>query len=146
MPERPGQRSTHVSLRWPAFSRRFGRWLVAIAVLIATEPACASFLDSDSRSVGGLTIQLVIVPASFALEHTPEHTGRGLHGGPTLTRYTHHLIVAVFEARGDARIVDAKVTAVVSSNLGMLKHVALEPMAFGDAPVKAAFWHRHRQP
>ncbi len=163
-----------VGVLGPRIGRRHGLWLAAMAALVATGPAAASFHDSASRSAGDLVIQLAIVPATFALEHTPEHTGDGMHGGPPPSRYSHHLIVAVFEARGGARIADAKVTAVVSSNRRPVGLLTLEPMAFGGAatyggfvempprdsyrisvevrraegtaPVKADFWHRHWQP
>jgi hypothetical protein len=86
-----------------------------------------------------LIIQLAIVPASFALEHSPEHTGQGLHCRLGFIRHTHHLIVAEFEARGGARIADAKVTVIVSSNLGLMQQVALESMAFGEAGTYGGF-------
>lgn len=128
----------------------------ALAVLVTAEPA------------------LAVVPASFVLGHTPEHTGQGMHGGPPPARYSHHLIVAVFEARGGMRMADASVTAIVSNNRRPVKRVELEPMTLGGAatyggfvempprdtyrisveirraegiaPVKAEFWHRHWQP
>ncbi len=146
----------------------------AVSLARSAEPALASFLDSDSRSAGGLIIQLAVVPASFVLGHTPEHTGQGMHGGPPPARYSHHLIVAVFEARGGMRMADASVTAIVSNNRRPVKRVELEPMTLGGAatyggfvempprdtyrisveirraegiaPVKAEFWHRHWQP
>lgn len=145
-----------------------------MAMLIAAGPASASYNDSASKRAGDLVVDLAVVPASFVFGHRPEETGQGMHGGTPPSRYSHHLIVAVFEARGGERVTDAAVTAVVTSRQHPAEAVDLQPMTFagaaayggfvtmpprdtyriaikvrrvqGGPPVEAVFWHRHWQP
>ena len=154
--------------------RRCLRWLAATAVLIAGGPAAADFSDSVSRRAGDFIVDLSVVPATFVLEHSPEQTGQGMHVGRSTSRYSHHVIVTVFDSRSGLRVPDAKVKVVVTSNHHPVERVDLEPMAPGGAasyggfvdmpprdtyrisvelrpgeglaPVKADFRHRHWQP
>jgi hypothetical protein len=155
--------------------RRQALWLAAIAMLIiAARPAAGGFSDSTSRQAGGLTVDLAVIPASFVLGHSPEHTGQGVHGGRSSSRYSHHLIVAVFDSQSGLRVTDATVRVFITSSHHPAEHADLEPMALGGAatyggfvdmpprdtyhisvevrrgegmaPVTADFWHRHWQP
>ncbi|WP_424139872.1 hypothetical protein [Roseomonas chloroacetimidivorans] len=155
--------------------------VAAIAAVVVTtavavsRPASAVDPDGAFRRSGDLVIYLAVIPAAVVRGHPPEHTGRGLHGGPPPGRYVHHLLVALFDARTGTRVADADVKAVVHG----LRHapeerIELEPMVVGGAqayggfatlpardyyrieievnrtggtaPVRAVFPHRHFQP
>jgi hypothetical protein len=143
-------------------------------LLIAGRPAVGDFSDSTSRHAGGLIVDLAVIPASFVLGHSPEQTGEGMHGGRSNSRYSHHLIVAVFDAQSGSRITDAAVKVFVTSSRHPAERADLEPMTFGTtaaygafvdmpprdtyhitievrrrdgkAPVTVDFWHQHLQP
>ena len=117
----------------PGAGRRHGLWLATMAMLVAAGPVAAGFSDSGSRRAGGLIVDLAVVPANFVPGHSPEQTGQGMHGGPSTSRYSHHLIVAVFESRSGLRVTDATVMVVVSSSHHPIERRSLEPMALGGA-------------
>jgi hypothetical protein len=97
-----------------------------------------------------------------------------MHGGAPAGRYTHHLLVALFDSPTRARITDASVTAIVEGGVHPSNdRIALEPMTIGGAQayggfvalpprdryrieievarpgaatVRAVFFHQHLQP
>lgn len=114
--------------------------LVFMAAVAAPRRAAAVDPDGAVRRIGDLVVYLAVIPAALVRGHPPEHTGRGLHGGPPAGRYVHHLLVALFDARTGARVVNAQVAAVVHG----LRHtpeerIGLEPMAVGGAEAYGGF-------
>ena len=104
--------------------RRHGLWFIAMAMLIiAARPAAGGFSDSTSRHAGGLTVDLAVIPASFVLGHSPEQTGQGMHGGRPTSRYSHHLIVAVFDSQSGSRVTDATVGVFVTVTIRLIMRI-----------------------
>lgn len=104
--------------------------LVALgfAVLLAA-PARAD----HSRSVGGHTVYLGVVPAEIVRGHDPGHPERLMHGGVHHRRGQYHVMVVIFEDASGKRVTDAHVVARVSEpGLAPLQK-QLEPMAIAGA-------------
>lgn len=82
-----------------------------------------------SKTVGGLTVYLGVVPAEI-VKGLPASstTERPMHGRIPKGPHEYHLVAAVFDATGGTRISDAIVTAQVSG-LGLSgSKMKLEPM------------------
>ena len=96
--------------------------------------------DNLSRTAGGLTAYLGLVPAEITKgppSHTPapEMHGRVPHGA-----HEYHIVAAVFDAASGARIPDATVTAQVSG-LGLSgTKKTLEPMQIAGTTTYGNFF------
>lgn len=69
-------------------------------------------MPRDEQTVDGITIYLGVVPAEIVQGHpvTPGDV-QALHGGTPGSRNSHHVVVALFDAKTGARITDARVGA-----------------------------------
>ena len=74
-------------------------------------------LPRNEQTVDGVTIDLGVLPAELVKGHS---TGPGdpnaLHGGTPPNRDSHHIVVALFDARTGARIGDARIRAGVGNH------------------------------
>lgn len=152
--------------------------LAALSVLAFAATAGLVMADDTpdkGHKTNGLVIYFTAIPAAFVLAHPAEHTGREMHGDTADGRYTHHLIVALFDSKTGARITDARVLAVIRGGVNPLEaRVELGPMAIagaqvyggfadlaprdryrieievvrpdGGAVARTVFWHQHLQP
>ena len=69
----------------------------------------------QSKTAGGVTVYLGAVPAEIVKGLAAgSRTERPMHGGIPKGPHEYHLVAAVFDAAGDARISDAVVVAQVS--------------------------------
>jgi len=126
------------------FSPRFGRSFQAAAlVLIAATllmgtPAVAAKV-SESKTVGGLTVYVGVVPAEIVRGQHP--AGPEVHGRVPRGAHEFHVVAAVFDAASNARITDATVTAKVSG-LGLSgPQKTLEPMKIADTVTYGAYFN-----
>lgn len=93
----------------------------------------------DSKTAGGLTVYLGIVPAEIVKGQHP--AGPQVHGGVPKGSHEFHVVAAVFDAASNARITDATVTAKVSG-LGLSgPQKTLEPMKIADTLTYGAFFN-----
>lgn len=80
---------------------------------------CGDFgdLPRSEQTVDGMTIYLGVVPAELVQGHsTQPGDPKALHGGTPKDRASHHIVVALFDARTGARISDARVRAGVGDH------------------------------
>jgi hypothetical protein len=127
---------------------------------------------SDRKTVGNVAIYLGLLPAEMIRGHRAQHPETSMHGGQPAGSGEYHVVIALFDAGGGARITNAAVSARVSE-VGLAgEEKTLQPMEIagtetygsyfrmsgngpfriallihipGDpAEVKAEFEHRHR--
>jgi hypothetical protein len=131
-----------IACRW---SSAFSRYLGIAAVLLATAvvafgPASAAS-GGETKSAGGLTVYLGVVPAELVKGPGPHSAERPMHGGSPRGSHEHHIVVAVYDSATNARITDATVTAKVSG-LGLSgPQKTLEPMKIADTTTYGAFFN-----
>lgn len=118
-------------------------WLgIAALVLTLTQgwsPTQATE-NGETKSAGGLTIYLGVVPAELVKGPGPHSSERPMHGGSPRGSHEHHVVVAVYDSSSNARITDATVTAKVSG-LGLSgPQKTLEPMKIADTLTYGAFF------
>jgi hypothetical protein len=71
-----------------------------------------SALPRDTQTVDGMTIYIGVIPAELVQGHSTEPGDpNALHGGTPKNSSSHHLVVALFDAKTGARIGDARIKA-----------------------------------
>jgi hypothetical protein len=100
--------------------------------VLAINPAMAA-QGSETKTVGGLTVYLGVVPAELVKGPGQHSAERPMHGGsPHRSPHEYHIAVAVFDSTTNARIEDATVTAKVSGVGLSGPQKTLEPMKIAD--------------
>jgi hypothetical protein len=113
---------------------------MAVVLVLTARPAGAA-TGGETKSAGGLTVYLGIVPAEIVKGPGPHSAERPMHGGTPHGPHEHHLVVAVFDSASNARIEDATVTAKVSG-LGLSgPEKTLEPMKIADSVTYGAYFN-----
>jgi hypothetical protein len=97
-----------------------GRGAVAAAAVSGFLALAACGRDRDlprnEQTVGGITIELGVIPAEIVQGHsTKVGDPNALHGGAPAHSGSHHIVVALFDAKSGARISDARVRAGVGN-------------------------------
>jgi hypothetical protein len=111
-----------------------------VGLFVAVNPAVAAE-GGETKTVGGLTVYLGVVPAELVKGPGPHSTERPMHGGAPRGSHEHHIVVAVFDSATNARIEDATVTAKVSG-LGLSgPQKTLEPMKIADTITYGAYFN-----
>jgi hypothetical protein len=108
--------------------------LPALLVLPVSLTAPASADTGNGYLVDhGVAIYYAIIPAEMILGHAEGHPEAMMHGGVPERPHTHHLMVALFDAKSLDRIVDAKVTATVGE-IGLASETKeLQPFTVAEA-------------
>ncbi len=136
------KRLKQIACRWPT---AFSRYLGIVAVLLATavvafSPARAAS-GGETKSAGGLTVYLGVVPAELVKGPGPHSAERPMHGGSPRGGHEHHVVVALYDSASNTRITDATVTAKVSG-LGLSgPQKTLEPMKIADTITYGAYFN-----
>ena len=108
------------------------RNLLIILALVAVPSIAAALYLGQTKTAGGLTAYIGMMPSEIVKGHAPSHPEAQAHGGAPRGVHEYHLVVALFDAASGARIGDAKVAARVSS-LGLAgPRKVLEPMQIAD--------------
>ena len=129
------RRSKQIVRRW---SLGFAAVLLAVAVLDWNPARAAS--GGETKSAGGLTVYLGVVPAEIVKGPGPHSAERPMHGGSPRGRHEHHIVVAVYDTVSKVRITNATVSAKVSG-LGLSgPRKTLEPMTVADTVTYGAFF------
>lgn len=110
---------TNSSSRTVLRSSTFKRYLSVTALLVASVLAIgfaksAEAKAEESKTVGGLTVYLGVVPAEVVKGPGPHSAEQPMHGGTPRGTHEYHIVVAVYDAVSNMRITDATVTAKVS--------------------------------
>lgn len=103
-------------------SGRLGRHafrIVAVLCGALTVVGCGpsvSSLPRNTQTVNGMTIDIGVIPAELVQGHSIEPGDpKALHGGTPKDSSSHHLIVALYDAKTGARIADARIKAGVGN-------------------------------
>ncbi len=117
--------------------------LLLAAVILIWNPAMAAEAG-ETKSAGGLTVYLGVVPSELVREPSPHSTEPAMHGGRPHGVHEHHIVVAVYDSATNTRITDAVVTAKVSG-LGLSgSQRTLDPMKIADTITYGAFFNLTR--
>lgn len=106
--------------------------LAAMSLLLVPGPSRA---DTHSGYLvnNGIAVYYAVIPAEMIRGHPKQHPEATMHGGVPNRPHVHHLMVAVFEAAGLQRILDADVKATVAE-VGLAgRRVKLEPFTVAGA-------------
>jgi hypothetical protein len=133
--------------------RIFISLLVAVGVVLVGCSHEAADLPRNSQTVGGMTIEVGVLPAELIQGHlTAPGEPKALHGGTPPYSKSHHLVVALFDAKTGARITDARIRAGVGNrSYNHEPDKTLEPMEMNGAMSYGNFfllqgegvWHIH---
>jgi hypothetical protein len=97
--------------------------------------------NGQSKTVGGVTGYLGVVPAEVVKGPLPHSAERPMHGRVPKGSHEHHIVAAIFDATTGARISDATVTAQVSG-LGLAgSQKPLERMEIANTITYGAFFN-----
>lgn len=113
--------------------RLFGS--AAVLVCVMALAGCGNRqLPRDTQVVDGMAIYIGVVPAELVKGHPIEPgDSKAMHGGVTRNAGSHHLIVALFDAKSGARISDARIRVSVSDRSNDHQpDTWLEPMRIND--------------
>ena len=111
---------------------RFAASALLVALVLVALAGCDPHhgVPRDVQIVDGMVIYLGVMPAELVRGHaTSQGDPNALHGGTPERAGSHHVVVALFDAKSGARITDARIQADVgdrSYNHGPAK--PLEPM------------------
>lgn len=101
--------------RWRRRRLRIAAELGSALVMVGCSPSTSS-LPRNTQTVDGVTIDIGVVPAELVQGHSIElGDPKALHGGTPKNSSSHHLIVALFDAKSGARITDARIKAGVGN-------------------------------
>lgn len=114
--------------------RRLFVTLLAAGLLVS---ACSANTDlpRNTQTVGGMTIELGVMPAELVKGHvTAPGEPNALHGGTPPNSFSRHVVVALFDAQSGARITDARIRAGVGDrSYNHAPDTPLEPMQVNGA-------------
>ena len=100
-----------------------------------------SIAVGESKTSGGLTVYLGVVPAEIVKGPSPHSAEQPMHGRIPRGPHEYHVVAAVFDAATGARVSDASVTARVSG-LGLSgPSKKLEAMEITGARSYGAFFN-----
>ena len=87
-----------------------------LIAVIVTVSGCSNNADlpRNKQTVGGMTIELGVMPAERVTGHaTAPGEPNAMHGGTPPNGSSNHIVVALFDAKTGARITDAQIRAGV---------------------------------
>lgn len=123
-------------------SRRQAIAVVLGALCVGTLPLVWSDLAAAqdtrlSKTAGGMTVYVGVVPAEIVKGSGKEPP---MHGGVPRGAHQYHLVAAVFDAAGGARVADAAVNAQISG-IGLSgEKKKLEPMEIANTTSYGGFF------
>lgn len=102
------------------------RFMGAAAAALLGFAAVAAGPADYRQVVSGVAIYFGMMPAQLVRGHPPEHPESGMHGG--VPAGENHLVVALFDDKTGARIIDAQVSATITGPDNFKAEKKLEPM------------------
>lgn len=103
---------------------RFALLVVALGFLATGAARAADY----SKTVGGYTIYLGVLPAGVLFLYRPDHGDPTVHSGPRFGD-AHHVLVGLVDATRGSRIDDAEITARIVPTKGEPQERRLERMS-----------------
>lgn len=108
--------------------------MLAGLLALATALGAAAQADPGVQRTADFVVYFGIMPAELAQSRLVVHpTSAPAHDAPPFPADTHHVIVAVFDARSGERVTDATVQARHAPARGVATEKPLVPMPLGDA-------------
>lgn len=125
--------------------RRQYAWLAAVGMGTLGIAGCSqptSSLPRDTQTIDGMSIYIGIIPAELVRgDSTESGDPNALHGGTPKNSSSHHLVVALFDAKTGARIADARIKAGVGDrSYNHEPDTVLEPMQINGTITYGAFF------
>jgi hypothetical protein len=115
--------------------------LTMVVIVCPGVAATALKAEESSKSAGGLTVYLGVLPAELVKGPPPHSPEQPMHGGAPMGSHEHHIVVAVYDSASNVRVSDATVIAKVSG-LGLSgPQKTLEPMKIADTVTYGAFFN-----
>jgi len=115
--------------------------LGALGVAVALSSGAVAAETDQSKSAGGMTVYLGVVPAEI-VKGLPASgaTERPMHGGIPKGPHEYHFVAAIFDVASGARVSDAVVSAEVAG-LGLSgSKKKLEPMQIAGTTTYGGFF------
>jgi hypothetical protein len=99
-------------------------------------------LPRNTQTVDGMIVDLGVLPAELVKGHsTTPGDPNALHGGTPPNSSSHHIVVALFDAKTGARITDARIRAGVGDrSYNHAPDTVLAPMEINGAMSYGAFF------
>ena len=118
--------------------------VVGLALSVILGVACSNEknLPRNEQTVTGVTMDLGVLPAELVEGHpTAQGSPGAMHGGTQAYVGSHHIVVALFDAKTGARITDAKISAAVSHRASDHEpDKTLEPMQINGTTTYGGFF------
>ena len=101
-----------------------------IAAVVTLAVVCSALAQADplSKTTGGVTFYLGVMPAEIVRGHPSGHPESTMHGSPPKGSGSRHVVVALFDAKTGERIADASVSGRVEQVGLAAEQKDLEPM------------------
>lgn len=113
--------------------------LALAAAPLARVPSAGAAEDGQYQTASGLSVYLGVMPAEL-VKGLPSHSSESsMHGGIPRGRHEYHVVAAVFDSAGGARISDATITAKISGLALSGPQITLEPMKIADTTTFGGF-------
>lgn len=110
------------------------------ALLVVFSGAAYADSSSDYAVVDDVAIYFAVLPAEMLRSFPPGSEESQMHGGVPGGRHVHHVQIALFDTRTNARITDARVVATVAEiGLGGITK-DLQPFLIGGAQTYGAYF------
>lgn len=131
-----GHIGSHGGEQWFFASRAL---IVLLAVMLFAIPVLLMPVRSMAETHSGylvdhgIAVYYAIIPAEMIAGHPKQHPEGAMHGGVPNRSHAHHVMVALFDASGLERIVNAVVTVTISE-IGLVgEQKKLEPITVAGA-------------
>jgi hypothetical protein len=122
-------------------SRTLGFAVVMFCVaMISWSSLATAAEDASYKTADGLAVYIGVIPAEIVRGHPSGHAEQAMHGGAPKGVHEYHVVAAVFDASGGARVSDASVTAQISGiGLSGAKK-RLDPMEIANTVTYGGFF------
>lgn len=115
--------------------------ILGLSFLAATAAAAEVNDKGQHLLVGNVDIYYGVLPAAVISVHPESHPEGAMHGGTPSSKYSYHLLVALFDHTTKQRITTARVSATVEE-LGLAStRKNLEPMQIGRTTSYGAYFY-----
>ena len=114
--------------------------LIAAVVTLAAISSALAQTGSLTKTVGGITFYLGVMPAEIVRGHPSAHPESTMHGSPPKGSDSRHVVVALFDAKTGERIADASVFGRVEQVGLAAEQKELEPMQIASSLTYGNFY------
>ena len=113
-----------------------------ILALIASALLCSSVAAETgySKSVGGYSVYLGVVPAEIVKGHAAAHAEATMHGGARITGDSHHVLVSIMDEKTGKQVTNATVEAHVGEIGLSVTTRKMEPMIIAGTTTYGNFF------